>query len=150
MPLLTPECVKGLPIFDQFSAIYCALLDVDTSCTTPTLVSATIDAGVLTLVFSETVTGHDGFVLEIDGVAAVLTYVSGEGTDTLVFSTVPDASVGDEVILNYVPGDVANGDCLLEAIEEFFVTNNTGLDNFRVTSGGDFRVTSGADSRVTT
>lgn len=149
MPLLTPECVKGLPIFDQFSAIYCALLDVDTSCTTPTLVSATINAGELTLEFSETVTGHDGFALEIDGGNVDLTYVSGEGTNTLIFATIPAAAEGEEVILDYNPGDVANGDCLLELIDDFPVTNETGL-GFRVTSEGDSRVTSGADNRVIT
>ncbi len=46
-------------------------------------------------------TGHDGFLLEIAGGNTALTYQSGEGTNTLVFSTVPEAGEGEEVILDY-------------------------------------------------
>lgn len=91
---------------------------------------------MLTLVFSVEVTGHDGFVLEIDAGNTVLTYESGEETSTLIFSSVPAAGPGEEVILSYAPGDVANGDCILAEFSGFEVTNNTGLEFIYNRPGG--------------
>lgn len=137
MPLPTCICVAGRPPFERLGDIFCALSQIDLECVIPTLVSATIVDDQLTLTFSEEVTGHDGFFLEIDGVDSALTYTSGEGTNTLVFSSATPAEEGEEVILDYVPGDVNSGaECPLAPIEDFPVTNNTGQVFFYLRPGG--------------
>lgn len=113
-----PGCVNAT--FDVLSNVYCALI---AGCVTPTLVAASIDGNILTLTFSNNVTGHTGFSLDIDGGASNLTYSSGDGTNTLVFTSDQSAASGDEVLLDYTPGNVTNGDCPLAAIDDYVVTN---------------------------
>lgn len=120
--LESPVCTS--PTFDILSDIYCALLDQ--GCVTPELVSAVIgfDGETLTLVFSEIITGHEGFVFFQNGVEVGTTYVSGEGTTTLIFETV--VSEDTTLTLDYAPGNVINGECPLEAFTGFPVVNGTG------------------------
>lgn len=118
-----PDCVG--PQFDILTHVYCALV---AGCQTPTLTAASINGDVLTLTFSTNVTGTVNFDLVVDGNAAILTYTSGEGTNTLVFSSDVSALEGDVVTLSYTPGDVTNGDCPLEAFADFPVDNE--LDAF--------------------
>jgi hypothetical protein len=153
--LLSPYCVRGHPLGEQltqiYTAIFCAALAVEIECTIPTLVSATIVDEILTFVFSEDVTGQDGFNGTVDGVPAAFTYLSGEGTDTYTFQSDTPAMEGDAVLLSYdISGNIVNGDCPLAAFADFPVTNNTPGIFFRTTSNGDSRVTSGADNRVLT
>jgi hypothetical protein len=122
--LPTAICVRGMTLFQQVDAIFCAALSVEVECAVPTLVSATIVGSVLTLVFSVDVTGSIGFTIDVDGSNDPLTYVSGDGTDTLVFNAETDAAEGDEVLLDYTPGNVANRECPLVAISDFVVTND--------------------------
>jgi hypothetical protein len=130
-----PTCVG--PNFDVLSGVYCALLTISIPCVTPVLVSATINGDILTLVFSEEVTGTEGFLIEIEGDSPTLTYTSGEGTDTLVFTTdPPGANPGEEVLLDYTPGNVTNQDCPLASFEDFVVTNNTGVEFTYLRPGG--------------
>lgn len=131
--LPAPTCVSSQ--FDVLNYVFCALVS---ACEIPVLVSATILSGTLTLVFSENVTGHTGFSLEIDGSGVGITYVSGEGTNTLVFEGDQGAGPGDEVTLDYTPGNVTNRDCPLAQIEDFEVTNNTGVDFTYLRPGGVF------------
>lgn len=128
MPLPSCICVAGRPPFDRLNDIFCALSQINLQCVAPVLVSASINDDQLTLVFSENVTGHLGFTLEIDGGNAPLTYVSGEGSNTLLFTSNPPANEGEEVILNYdeITGNVTSeAECPLAAIEGFSVTNET-------------------------
>lgn len=132
--LVSPYCVS--PQFDVLSHVFCALV---AACQTPVLVSATIVGTSLTLVFSERVTGSSGFAIDIDGTPTGLAYTSGQGTDTLVYTTdLPGANPGEEVILDYTPGNVTSGNCPLEAIDDFEVTNNTGVDFTYLRPGGVF------------
>lgn len=152
--LTAVECVRGLPIWQQWANIYAAVysaqggpedlplpgcvnatFDVLTNifcalvagCVTPTLESASVNGDTLTLVFSSNITGHDGFtLLNLD--APVITYVSGDGTNTLIFSVAPEVNAGEVNTLDYAPGDVTNGDCPLAAFSGFPVTNE--LDQF--------------------
>lgn len=131
-----PDCVNiaGLNVL---SHVFCAILQISIPCVTPVLVSATINADILTLVFSEEVTGTQGFNIEIAGGSANLTYTSGEGTNTLVYTTdPPGANPGDEVLLDYLPGNVTNQDCPLAAFEDVVVDNQTGLQFSYFRPGG--------------
>jgi hypothetical protein len=96
--------------------------------TPPTLSSATIDETglILTLVFSEAVTGNDGFTVDPSGAAATLAYDSGDGTSTLVFDISREITEEETVTLDYTPGDVEDGSAnALEAIADFAVPNNS-------------------------
>lgn len=127
-----PDCVSGP--FAGLSESYCALTAV---CQTPVLVSATINVDILTLVFSERVTGSAGFAIEIAGAPAGLTYQSGQGSDTLVYAAdPPGANPGDEVVLRYTPGNVTNGNCPLEIFLDFPVDNQTGVEFTFLRPGG--------------
>lgn len=135
--LTDPACVNTT--LDILSEVFCALAAGEAPCVIPTLVSATIDVtgGFITLVFTEDVTSSgSGYLLAMDSDSSTLTYVSGGGTDTLVFSLDPDALEGESGVLNYTDGDTASGDCLLETFEGFPVTNNTGLVFFYLRPGG--------------
>lgn len=97
--------------------------------TAPTISSATIgtDGETFTIVFDEAVTGDEaGFILTPSGGSAGITYVSGSGTDTLVFSidrVIFDSETGtleyvaasgtvadlaSNVLANYGPSAVTN------------------------------------------
>lgn len=141
MPLPSCICVAGRPPFDRLGDIFCALSQIDLACVIPTLVSATIDTDgeTLTLVFSEDVTSDgSGFNIVTDSDTSTLTYVSGGGTPTLIFTISPLALEGETAVLNYVAGEgnTASGECLLESITDFPVTNNTGVDFFFLRPGG--------------
>lgn len=116
--------------------------------TAPTLSSATIDATglLLTLVFNEAVTGHDGFALDPSGANVTLTYDSGDGTNTLTFD-ISRAIAGDETAtLDYAPGDVEDGaGNTLEAISDEAVTNlgYFSADNSAITMDSDIRSADG-------
>jgi len=114
---LTPEKYR-IPAFIQ------APLEVPNL----TWVSASINvAGTqLTVVFSHAVRGSAGFALTLGGAANALTYVSGQGTASLVFSLAVTATIGQVATLNYVPGTVT--DMFDNAIAAFYsaaVTNNS-------------------------
>lgn len=137
MPLPTCICVAGRPPFERLGDIFCALSQIDLECVIPTLVSATIVDDQLTLVFDEEVTGHEGFLVTIGGLDFNVTYVSGEGTTTLLFTADSGAGEGEVVTLDYTPGDVNSGaECPLAPIDDFAVTNNTGVDFFYLRPGG--------------
>lgn len=130
-------CVSAMPLFTKLEAIFCAAMEVELVCTVPTLLSATIVGSNLTLVFDRDVDGHDGFTIDVDGANDPLTYSSGDGTDTLTFSAETDAAEGDEVFLNYAPGDVQSGpECPLAGFTNFEVTNNTGLQFYYLRPDG--------------
>lgn len=131
--LVSPFCVNSS--FDILSHVYCALT---AGCVTPTLLSATINSSgeILTLVFSTSVTGTDGFTIEDDGAPNPLTYSSGEGTNTLVYFPQNTVNPGVDVTLDYNPGDVTNGDCPLAAIDSFVVINNSGNEFVYLRPGG--------------
>lgn len=79
----------------------------------PRVVSASIsaDGDVLTLGFSESVAGHDGFTIDPSGGAAGLTYSSGDPGTSLVFDLDRVIEKGETVTLDYAAGDVeADGD----------------------------------------
>lgn len=80
--------------------------------TAPTLSSATINTAgtTLTLVLSESVTlGDDGgndFALTASGGSASISYSSGSGTGTLVYTTGRNIAIGETVTIAYTqPGD---------------------------------------------
>lgn len=134
--LTHPDCIAPMPSLQILSHVYCALV---AACVIPVLESATINEDILTLQFSASVTGTTGLTLEIESAPSALTYTSGEGSSTLVFTTVPPgASTGDEVILSYTPGDISNGSCPLEEFSGFVVTNNTGVEFSYLRPGGAF------------
>lgn len=93
----------------------------------PTLASVTVasDGTTVTLVFSEAVTASTGFALDAGG-AVTLTYASGSGTSTLVFTAGSTIGQGDTVTLDYVPGngvDLAGN--ALAPVTDRAVTNNS-------------------------
>lgn len=153
MALPSCICVAGRPPFERLGDIFCALSQIDLGCVTPVLLSATVDGSTATLVFSEDVTSDgSGFSIVMDSDTSTLTYVSGGGTPTLVFTMTPAALEGEAGFLFYdeVTGDATSGDCPLLQIDSFEVVNNTGLATNRVTSDGDTRTTSAGDTRVIT
>lgn len=93
----------------------------------PTLTSATVAANgtTVTLVFSETVTGGTGFTLDNPGVVT-LTYSSGSGTSTLVFTAGSTINQSDIPVLDYTPGNIVDGASnALASISNAAVTNNS-------------------------
>lgn len=141
MPLSSAICVSGKPPLARFDDIFCALSQIDLACVIPTLLSGTVGVtgDVITLVFDEEVTGTGaGFELLMDSNNATLTYVSGNGTNMLVFSMSVVAIESESINLTYdaVAGDVASGDCPLASIEGVEVTNNTGLTFEYLRPGG--------------
>lgn len=102
--------------------------------TVPTLSSATIpSAGTsITLLFSEAVTigagGNGGWTITMDGGAATLTYASGSGTSSLVYTLSRTVNSGETGTVAYTqPGDgvedAAGND--LATIASHAVTNNS-------------------------
>ncbi len=103
----------------------------------PTLTSATINpAGTqLTLVFSASVTvgagGNGGFVLDPTGADVTLTYVSGSGSNTLVYSISRAIlrTAEETAVLNYTqPGDgieATSGGVDVATFTSATVTNNS-------------------------
>lgn len=89
---------------DIYDAVY--TLSVDSH--GPVLQSATInaDGDELTLVFDEPVTGNSGFTLDAEYGAVTLTYSSGEGTDTLVYTISRAIGEEEDVALDYTAGDI--------------------------------------------
>lgn len=128
--LTDPACVG--PQFDVLSHVFCALVE-SFPCVTPTILSATIDTTgeFITLVFDEEVTSDgSGFILIMDSDSSTLTYFSGGGTTSVVFSIDPDALAGEsgEISYNQATGDATSGDCPLLTFDAFPVTNNTGVE----------------------
>lgn len=103
--------------------------DVPPPADPPTILSADINAAgtTLTIVFSEAVTGHSGFVYKVNGEAWPITYDSGDPSDTLVFTSDDGYPPQNAVLtLDYTPGNVesvAAGVPLL-TVTELEVTNN--------------------------
>ena len=125
--LTNPLCVN--PTFDVLSEVFCAMLVQKQP---PELLSATIDDDQVVFHFSEAVFGHDGLSLVVQGVPGNLTYVGGEGTVTLTFTSDVSAGTGDDVTADYVPGDIVDGDGdPLAAFTNFPVTNLAGSVYFR-------------------
>jgi hypothetical protein len=103
----------------------------------PTLVSATIPAAgtSISIAFNESVSvgagGNGGFVLDTSGAAVTLTYSSGAGTSTLVY-TLNRTVVSGETILDFdytQPGngveDAAGNDLASFSNQQALVTNNS-------------------------
>lgn len=96
----------------------------------PELSSATVGINGLswTLIFSESVT-TDGTGFSGDGSttgAVALTYVSGSGTNTLLFTGNATIIQGETVTLDYTPGNVADASSnALAAISDSTVTNDS-------------------------
>jgi hypothetical protein len=76
--------------------------------TPPTVITASINAAgtQLTLVFSEVVTGHTGFALTASGGLSTLTYVSGDGSTSVVFSISRTIHTNEILTIDYTAGDV--------------------------------------------
>lgn len=96
--------------------------------TPPALVSAVVDATGLTMVFSEPVTGWDGFQLSVDGDLPAFGEFAGEGTDTLQTIITPPVLRGQGPILSYTQGNPDQVEDLagnpLESFIDFGVDNN--------------------------
>jgi lysophospholipase L1-like esterase len=92
----------------------------------PTLTSATVAANgtTFTVVLTHTPTGHAGFTLQSDGGQVLLTYVSGDGTGTLVYSTDRTVYSVETLTLDYAPGDITTG-TNLAAFTAAAVTNSS-------------------------
>lgn len=83
---------------------------VDPSVPTALGASAAVDGTQWTVSLSEPVTGHGGFSPSMSGGPVALTYVSGEGTDTLIFSGSRTVLEGETGTLAYTPGSVVDVD----------------------------------------
>ncbi len=97
--------------------------------TRPSLVAKTVSANgtTVTLTFSESVSGGagGGFSLNNNGSVA-LTYVSGNGTSTLVFTAASTVYATDIPTLDYTPGSIADTTgALMAAVSGASVTNNS-------------------------
>jgi hypothetical protein len=137
--LTAPECLNAT--LDTLSAVYCALVASEAPCVIPTLLSATIGTTgeTITLVFDEEVTSTGaGWLVNMDSASSTLTYLSGTGTDTLMFTMDTPALAGESAFIEYdaTVGDAASGDCLLVTFGSFPVTNNTGLEFTYLRPGG--------------
>lgn len=73
--------------FNDFACTEASVIAGDS--TPPTITSVTLasDGETLTVALSEACDGHSGLTITPSGGAATLTYVSGDGTDELVFTT---------------------------------------------------------------
>ena len=103
----------------------------------PTVVSRTINAAgtSYTIVFSEAVSGTTGITITVGGSSRTITYSSGNGTDTLVYSIANAVGAGQTVTSDYTPGNivsVATG-ATLAAFSGESVTNNSTA--FAIVSG---------------
>lgn len=128
--LNTPVCVAGMPQFDVLTQIYCAMVYLVEN-QNPVVLSATILNGgdTLQIIFNQSVTGQDGFELDAPG-APSLTYSSGEGTATYLYTLDPPVNPGEVVTMDYDVGAVGNivnslGEPLLE-FSDLPVTNASG------------------------
>lgn len=92
--------------------------------------SAPADGNSVTVVFAEGVkgfvAGDNGFALTASGGAVTLTYSSGNGTNTIVFTTSRSLLQGETVTLAYTPGAITDlvGNPLA-AFSGASVTNNS-------------------------
>lgn len=126
--LTDPACVSGP--FAGLSESFCALTYLIENAE-PFVLSATILPGgdQLQIVFTQSVTGQEGFELDAPG-APSLTFVSGEGTDTYIYSLDPPVNPGETVTMDYNVGAVGNVVNLagnpLATIDDFPVTNGSG------------------------
>jgi hypothetical protein len=132
-----PNCVPFT--FDVLNYIYCALI---AGCETPVVESADYNLDLLVITFNVPVTGFNaganGFELTIAGNPAQIDYIAGSGTNVVSFSSDIEAALGDEVLLSYTPGVIANGNCPLLGFSNFEVTNNTGVEfTYRQPGGVD-------------
>jgi hypothetical protein len=111
----------------EFSLLNNVGPDVDT--TSPTVSSATINSlgTQYTIVYSEAVTGQTGHTLSATGGAVTLTPLSGNGTDTHIWTLSRTISSGETVTRSYTPGNAVDGsDNALEAYSGQSVTNGSG------------------------
>ena len=96
--------------------------------TAPTLTGASIDSDgtTWTLEFSETVLGFLGFTADASGGAVSLSYLSGEGTNVVVFESDRAISFDEVVTLDYTPGDVEDvAGNAMEAFTDYEVVNGS-------------------------
>lgn len=86
--------------------------------TQPSLVTPSIntDGDELTLLFQEPVAGHTGFSITASGGAAGITYVSGDGTNTYIFSIDRVINGPEVVTITYAPGNVEDAVTLVNLI----------------------------------
>lgn len=133
-----PTNVCGLP--DGTLTLTCALTNGDgtgadaTDTATldtdlPALSSATVatNGNSITLAFSEAVTGQGGWTTNLSGVT--LTYSSGDGTDTHVYTTSRTVGSHETGTITYTPGSlVDDAGNALAAIAGGTLTNNSTAD----------------------
>lgn len=100
----------------------------------PTIQSVTVAASGLsvTVGFNEAVTGGTGCVLQVTGSTVTLTYASGSGTNSLVFT--PSRSIMDSQVatFDYVDGDIEDlsGNALANITGVAVTNNSTATPNF--------------------
>jgi hypothetical protein len=124
---VTPRVSATLTVTPRVSATLTVTAGLETSA--PVLVSAAIAANgtTLTLVFDQRLTAADwsGFGL-VAFTSEEVTYVSGDLSDTLVFTIARAISSSETVTVAYTPGVVENlTDDALAAFSGFAVANNS-------------------------
>lgn len=99
----------GFDADEDTSTAYTAQVGSGSDTTDPTLTSATIaaDGDSISLLFDEAVTGDAGFTLVAPS-AVTMTYASGDGTNTLVYSLSRTIDHAESILLNYTAGDVTD------------------------------------------
>lgn len=108
-----------------------AVVAGETDAVAPTVSSKTINAAgtSLTVGFSEAVTGSTGFTLTATGGVASLTYASGSGTSSLVFTIGRTIGSTETATLAYSAGNIAdNSSNALASFSGSSVTNNSTQD----------------------
>ena len=137
--LLPSLCFAGLVQNAHKAAIAMINAGAGADTTAPTFSSATLaaDGDTITVLFSEllddTALGGDEFTLDSDGAGGadnVLTYSSGDGTSTWVFTTTTTIESGETVTITFDGAaneaeDKADND--LEDFGPLGVTNNSGV-----------------------
>jgi hypothetical protein len=102
-----------LAVSGDNAGIFMALVEADPDTTAPTVSSKTVSANgtTLTLVFSEAVTETDatGWTFTADGTPVTMTYSSGSGTNTLVYTLGTTVNMGQTCLISY---DSGVGNCV--------------------------------------
>ncbi len=80
----------------------------DTTGPTVTAASFNVLGTQLTITFSEAVNGHTGFTITPTGGASTLTYLSGDGTTSKVYTLSRTVTFGETATLAYTPGNVTD------------------------------------------
>lgn len=91
-----------------------------------TSVTLAANGETLTVILNKAVNNYTGFTITPSGSAATLSYSSGDGTNTLVFTTSRTMYSNEIITMNYTPGNVEDlqGN-LLDTVSGVVVTNNS-------------------------